>query len=153
MDPSIVLHLLLEKCIYWLPFISGEDSGEGWHPPPQPRRAPHWVSNRDECVFCRGQDYTRKIFRKAGVRARRVLFPTQRSLSRFQPLSHNPRLQIPISQGADGDSTYSETRAGVCNALFYPLPSSCRLCRPDVPVREAEVLRGLPRGKDSEVRT
>lgn len=39
------------------------------------------------------------------------------------------------------------------NTLFYPLPSSRCLCRPDVLVCAAEVLCGLPWGKDSEVRT
>lgn len=56
-------------------------------------------------------------------------------------------------QAAGGDSRYSGTQAGVCNAKFYLLPSSCRLCWPDVLVCEAEVLCGLPRRKDSEVRT
>lgn len=58
---------------------------------------------------------------------------------------------IPV-QAANGGSTYSETWAFVFNALFYPLPSSCCLCWPDVLVCEAEVLCGLPRGEDSEVR-
>lgn len=39
------------------------------------------------------------------------------------------------------------------NTLFYPLPSSRCLCRPDVLACAAEVLCGLPWGKDSEVRT
>lgn len=111
-------------------------------------------------MLCSGhscvQDYIHKIFRKAGVRARQVLFPMQRSPPQFQCLSYNPRLQIPVSipgQAADGDSVYSESWAGVVNALFCPLPSSCCLCWPDVPVCEAEVLCGLPRGENSEVRT
>lgn len=104
---------------------------------------------------CR-QDYTHKIFRKAGMRAWQVLFPMQRSPSQFQCLSHNSRLQIPVSipaQAAGGDSVYNETWAGVSNALFYLLRSSCCLCWSDVLVCEAEVLCGLPRREDSEVRT
>lgn len=102
-----------------------------------------------------GQDYTHKAFRKADARAS-PLFPTQRSLFCFQCSSHSPRLQVPVSHSSPGqqggDSTYRETCAGASNALFCPLLSSCRLCWPDVLVCEAEVLCGLPRGKDSEVR-
>lgn len=103
-----------------------------------------------------GQDYTHKVFRKAGVRARQVLFPMQKSPSQLQCLSHNLRLQISVSipaQAADGDSAYRETWVSVFIALFYSFPSSCCLCWPDVLVCEAEVLCGLPRGEDSEVRT
>lgn len=70
------------------------------------------------------------------------------------PITQDCRFPFPIPvEAANGGSTYSETWAFVFNALFYPLPSSCCLCWPDVLVCEAEVLCGLPRGEDSEVRT